>query len=68
MASTYTGTYEDINGYVVETSETLTGNWAPAPLGALHEAGKVYIDGYNVTYTFPAGPLMNFVRLKVNGQ
>ena len=58
-ASDYTGVYG--TDYVVETSTTLTGDWAPEP-----NPGTVVISGNDVTYTFPsAGPANKFARLKV---
>ena len=59
MASTYDGTYGADFG--VETSATLAaGSWATETLG-----GNVAISGDTVTYTFPAGPVKTFARLKV---
>ncbi|MCX6879128.1 MAG: hypothetical protein NTW21_35780, partial [Verrucomicrobia bacterium] len=60
-ATDYPGTYG--TDFVVETSEALTGDWAPEVRG-----GKVTITGNEVKYTFPS-PLgaKKFVRLKVTG-
>ncbi|MCB1129613.1 MAG: autotransporter-associated beta strand repeat-containing protein [Verrucomicrobiae bacterium] len=58
-AADYTGTYGP--DFFVETSTTLAaGSWTTETVG-----GNVTIDGNNVTYTFPAGPVKNFVRLVV---
>ena len=57
-AADYTGAYG--SDYVVETSTTLNGDWAPES-----SPGTVTIVGNNVTYTFPAGPSAKFARLKV---
>ena len=58
-ASTYEGTYG--TDFFVETSTTLAaGSWATETLG-----GNITISGDNVTYTFPAGPVKTFARLKV---
>ena len=59
-AASYTGTYG--TDFVVETSATLSGTWNTETLGT-----TVTISGTNVTYTFPVGPLQNFVRLRVTG-
>lgn len=60
-AATYTGVYD--MDYFVETSTSLSiGNWATEA-----SPGTVTISGNNVTYTFPAGPVKNFARLKVTG-
>ena len=59
-SATYSGTYG--SDFFVETSTTLAGAWAVETLG-----GTVTVSGDNVTYTFPAGPVKNFVRLKVTG-
>jgi fibronectin-binding autotransporter adhesin len=60
-AATYTGVYN--TDYFVETSTSLaTGSWATEA-----SPGTVTISGNNVTYTFPAGPVKNFARLKVTG-
>ncbi len=60
-AATYTGVYD--TDYFVETSTSLaTGSWATEA-----SPGTVTISGNNVTYTFPAGPVKNFARLKVTG-
>jgi autotransporter-associated beta strand protein len=60
-AATYTGVYD--TDYFVETSTSLaTGSWATEA-----SPGTVTISGSNVTYTFPAGPVKNFARLKVTG-
>ena len=58
----YTGTYG--TDFVVETSETLTGDWQIETLGG----GQVTDDPGYVTYTFPS-PLgsKKFARLKVTG-
>ena len=57
--SGYTDTYG--SGFTVQSSTTLaTGSWTTETLG-----GNVSISGSNVTYTFPAGPVKNFVRLVV---
>jgi hypothetical protein len=61
-ATGYTGTYG--TDFVVETSSTLVGAWAPATLGV--GAGNVEITGNAVKYTFPAGT-KTFARLKVTG-
>ena len=61
-AATYTGSYG--TDFVVETSETLAGEWIPVTEGT--GADKVEIIGNNVTYTFPAGT-KNFARLMVTG-
>ena len=63
-AADYTGTYPA--NYVVETSDTLTGWTAAATNGSPNVANTVYINGNNVTYTFPAGT-KKFARLKVTG-
>ena len=58
-AADYTGTYG--TGYVVQSSTTLAaGSWTNETLG-----GTVVTSGNNVTYTFPVGPVKNFVRLVV---
>ena len=59
-AADYAGTYG--TDFVVETSSTLSGTWSTETLGA-----TVTITGNNVKYTFPAGPVRNFARLKVTG-
>jgi len=65
-AASYIGAYN--TDYVVETTETLAaGSWTTVSLGAVNEPGKVNISGNNVTYTFPAGPVKKFARLKVTG-
>ena len=57
----YTGNYP--GDFVVETSTTLAaGSWSPES-----SPGTVTISGSNVTYTFPAGPVKTFARLKVTG-
>ena len=61
-ASTYNGVYA--SDFFVETSTTLAaGSWVTETLG-----GNVAISGDNVTYTFPAGPVKTFARLKVTQQ
>lgn len=62
---TKSGDYSGVYGtdFVVQTSTTLVGgSWTdeatPSP---------VTISGNNVTYTFPAGPVKKFARLKVTG-
>ncbi len=62
---TKSGDYAGVYGtdFVVQTSTSLAnGSWTneltPSP---------VTISGNNVTYTFPAGPVRKFVRLKVTG-
>ena len=58
-AAAYTGAYG--TGFVVETSETLTGTWTAEPLG-----GSVTITGSEVKFTFsPASTTKRFARLKV---
>ncbi len=58
-AGTYSGTYGD--DFVVETSTTLAaGSWTTETLG-----GSVVITENEVKYTFPAGPVKSFVRLRV---
>ena len=58
-AASYTGTYG--TDFAVQTSATLElASWTNETLG-----GNVSIVGDNVTYTFPAGPVKNFVRLVV---
>ena len=58
-AASYTGTYG--TDFIVQTSATLAaGSWTTETVG-----GNVSIVGDNVTYTFPAGPVKDFVRLKV---
>lgn len=59
-AAGYIGTYS--TNFVVETSETLSNPWSPAPLGT--GAGNVEITGNSVKYTFPAGT-GSFARLRV---
>lgn len=60
-AASYTGVYN--TNFVVETSTSLsTGSWATETVGV-----NVSIVGNSVTYTFPAGPVRNFARLKVTG-
>lgn len=59
-AATYAGAYG--TDFVVETSTTLTGAWTVET-----DPGNVTVSGNNVTYTFPAGPVKNFARLKVTG-
>ena len=59
-AADYTGVYN--TDFVVETSTTLAGAWTQEAVG-----GNVTINGDEVKYTFPAGPVENFVRLKVTG-
>lgn len=63
----YSGAYT--TDFVVETSATLaTGSWTSvATSGTPGTSNTVFISGNNVTYTFPAGPVINFVRLKVTG-
>jgi autotransporter-associated beta strand protein len=57
----YTGNYPA--DFVVETSTTLAaGSWVQES-----SPGNVAISGSNVTYTFPAGPVKTFARLKVTG-
>lgn len=63
MGSGYTGVYG--TDFTVETSATLADPWTPAATGA--GPNQVSISGSNVTYTFPAGPVKNFARLKVTG-
>ena len=62
----YNGNYG--TDFFVETSSTLaTGGWTTvATSGTPSVANTVYINGNNVTYTFPAGT-KNFARLKVTG-
>jgi autotransporter-associated beta strand protein len=64
-AAGYTGAYgvAPTGHFVVETSATLTGAWAPEA-----SPGTVTISGNDVTYTFP-NPLgtKKFARLKVTG-
>jgi autotransporter-associated beta strand protein len=61
MASSgYNGAYG--TDYFVETSSSLSGTWAQAEEG--EGAGKVVVDGTQVTYTFPAGA-KHFARLVV---
>lgn len=58
-SANYTGTYN--TGFFVETSTTLaSGSWTTETLGS-----SVIISGNNVTFSFPAGPLKKFARLKV---
>lgn len=60
-AATYTGVYN--TDFTVETSSTLaTASWTTEA-----SPGTVTISGNDVTYTFPAGPVKNFARLKVTG-
>ena len=60
-AAGYTGTYG--TDFFVETSTTLAaGSWNTESADA---GGTVTISGNDVTYTFPAGPVERFVRLKV---
>ena len=59
MGENYAGGYG--TDFVVETSETLDGNWTPEILG-----NSVAITGNDVKYTFPAGT-GTFVRLKITG-
>ncbi len=60
-AGTYTGVYG--TDFWVETSTSLgTGSWTNETLGV-----NVVITGNNVKYTFPAGPVKTFARLKVTG-
>lgn len=60
-AATYTGAYN--TDFTVETSSTLaTASWTTEA-----SPGTVTISGNDVTYTFPAGPVKNFARLKVTG-
>ena len=61
--SGYTGSYG--TGFVVETSETLTGTWTPE---TEVPGGTVTITGNEVKYTFPM-PLgsKKFARLRVTG-
>lgn len=60
-AASYTGSYG--TDYFVESSATLAaGSWTTEALG-----GTVTQAGNNVTYTFPAGPVKTFARLKVTG-
>jgi hypothetical protein len=60
-AATYTGVYG--TDFWVETSTSLAaGSWTNATLGV-----NVVITGNNVKYTFPAGPVKTFARLKVTG-
>jgi autotransporter-associated beta strand protein len=64
-AADYTGAYGA--DFEVETSDTLSGIWSVATTsGTPGVANTVYIDGDNVTYTFPAGT-KDFARLKVTG-
>ena len=61
MASSgYNGAYD--TDYFVETSSSLSGTWAQAEEG--EGAGKVVVNGNQVTYTFPAGA-KHFARLVV---
>jgi hypothetical protein len=60
----YTGVYS--TDFVVETSATLSGAWAPETLGG----GNITDDPGFVKFTFPGGPAYsgkNFARLKVTG-
>jgi hypothetical protein len=61
-ASTFTGSYG--MDFVVETSNTLSGNWTTAPQGTAVD--QVEITGNQVRYRFPAG-VRKFARLKVIG-
>lgn len=62
----YAGVYT--TDFVVETSTTLaSGSWTAASTsGTPATADTVYINGNNVTYTFPVGT-KKFARLKVTG-
>ena len=63
-AATYPGGYNA--GFVVQTSDALSG-WTNATTSLTPGVpGTVHIDGNNVTYTFPAGT-RKFARLKVTG-
>jgi fibronectin-binding autotransporter adhesin len=60
-AATYAGVYN--TDFFIETSTTLgAGSWTAEP-----SPGTVSISGNEVTYTFPAGPVIKFARLKVTG-
>jgi fibronectin-binding autotransporter adhesin len=60
-AADYTGVYD--TDFLIETSSTLAeGSWTSEA-----SPGTVTIDGNDVTYTFPAGPVKSFARLKVTG-
>ena len=51
-------------GYVIQTSDTLTGTWDDVPA----TGGDVTVSGNDVIYTFPSsGPARKFVRLTVMG-
>ena len=64
MAASYTGAY--LTDFVVETSETLTGTWVTESVSPTPGA-TVTITDDDVKYTFPAGPMKKFARLKVTG-
>ncbi len=54
--------------YVVETSETLVGAWTAEAADPPTVGAKVsFPTPTTVKYTFPAGPVKNFARLKVTG-
>ncbi len=58
-AADYTGAYGV--DFVIETSTTLVaGSWTTETAG-----GNITLTGNDVKYTFPAGPVKNFVRLRV---
>lgn len=63
----YSGVYG--TDFWVETSTTLApGSWTSATTsGTPNIPDTVNISGNNVTYTFPAGPMTKFARLKVTG-
>ena len=59
-AAGYTGLYG--TDFSVETSTTLEGTWTQETNGV-----NVTVTGDIVKYTFPAGPVKTFARLKVTG-
>ena len=63
-AASYLGTYG--TDFVVETSSTLTGNWATEIADPNPGFTVTFPSATEVKYTFPAGT-RNFVRLKVTG-
>jgi hypothetical protein len=67
-AADYAGNYGPAADFVVQTSDTLT-SWSPASTsGTPNTPDTVYLNGNDVTYTFPS-PLdaKKFARLVVTG-
>lgn len=62
-AASYTGVYG--TDFVVETSTTLDANSWSTEILSPNPGSTVVISGNNVTFTFPAGPVKKFARLRV---